>query len=239
VTNHETEMHNLFRNLGDGLFADVTIPSGVGMATLPYVGFGVVFFDANNNTHLDLAIVNGHVIDNVAELRRGAHHAQARLLLRNTGAGGFQNASAHAGPGFAATGVGRTLAAGDVTNNGRLDLLVTNNGGPVALLRNEGPAGNAVTIRAIGTTSNRDAIGARLRLTAGGGTQVREIAAGSSYLGQNDARAHFGLGDRTTIERLEIRWPSGQTTVLQNLPANHILTVREGEGLVDRTPFAR
>lgn len=239
VTNHETEMHSLFRNLGDGLFADVTVASGVGPATLPYVGFGVVFADYDNDADLDLAIVNGHVIDNVARVRSGGRHAQRRLLLQNT-AGRFRDVSAQAGPGFAATGVGRGLAAGDVDNDGDLDLLITSNGGAATLLRNEAAnSGHAIALRLIGTKSSRDALGARVRVTAGGRTLVREIVSGVSYMAQSDTRAHLGLGTSGKADLIEVRWPSGQVEQLRDVPADRILTIREGEGILSAVPFAR
>jgi len=129
--------------------------------------------------------------------------------------------------------------AGDVDNDGDLDLLVTNNGQTADLLRNDGPAGHALVVRLIGTQSNRDGVGARLRLTAAGRTQVREVKAGSSYLGQNDLRQHFGLGGGARVERLEVRWPSGRVDVVQDLPVDHIVSVREGSGLVERRAFAK
>jgi hypothetical protein len=239
VTNHETEMHSLFRNVGGGLFADATVPSGIGPATLPFVGFGVVFFDYDNDSDLDLAEVNGHVIDNVAQVRNGGRHAQRRLLLQNTG-GRFRDVSAQSGPAFATDSVGRTLASGDIDNDGDLDLLVTNNGGPAELLRNDGgDRANALLVKLVGEKSNRDGIGARLRLTAGPRTQVRDVASGGSYQGQNDLRVHFGLADRTRAERIEIRWPSGSMEQLTDVPANQIITVREGKGIVASTPFSR
>jgi hypothetical protein len=238
VTNHETEMHSLFLNLGGQLFSDATLRSGVGPATRPYVGFGVVFFDADNDTRLDLAIVNGHVMANVAQVRAGGTMAQRKLLLRNGGAR-FVDATKEAGPGFALEGVGRALAAGDVDNDGDLDLLVTNNGGrPNLLLNDGGSTGNALLVRVIGTTSNRSGIGTRLVLTAGGRRQVREVQSGSSYLAQNDLRAHFGLGGTRRAERLEIRWPDDSIEVVEDLSANHVVTVRQGKGIVDRIPFA-
>ena len=242
VTNHETEMHSLFRNLGGGLFADATVPSGVGPATVPYVGFGVVFFDYDNDSDLDLAEVNGHVIDNVAQVRNGGRYAQKRLLLQNTG-GRFRDVSAQSGPAFAAESVGRTLASGDIDNDGDLDLLVTNNGGRAELLRNDGGnRANGLLIRLAGEKSNRDGIGARLRITLGtsGGTRtlVRDVASGGSYQGQNDLRVHVGLGDRTRAERIEIRWPSGLVEQITDVPANQIITVREGQGIVAAIPFA-
>jgi enediyne biosynthesis protein E4 len=239
VTNHETEMHSLFRNVGNGLFADATVTSGVGPATVPFVGFGVIFFDYDNDADLDLAEVNGHVIDNVAQVRSGGHYAQRRLLLQNTG-GRFRDVGTQSGPGFSGDRVGRTLVSGDIDNDGDLDLLVTNNGQTADLLRNDGGnRNNALLVRTVGRQSNRDGVGTKLRLTAGGRTQIREVKVGSSYLGQNDARQHFGLGTATRVDRLEVRWPSGRTELLQNVPANHIITIREGSGIVGRVPFAR
>jgi hypothetical protein len=240
VTNHETEMHSLFRNLGGGLFADMTVESGLGSLTLPFVGFGVAFVDDDNDGNLDLAVVNGHVIDNVATIRSGARHRQPRLLLKNTGSGTFRDVSRQSGPGFATDGVGRGLFAGDIDNDGDLDLLVTNNGGAAVLLRNEGGnRGNALLVRLIGTRSNRDAIGARVKLTTGARTLTREVTTGGSYLGQSDTRLHFGLGDRSQADRLEIRWPSGRVEIIRDVSANRIITVREGEGIIGAVPFAR
>jgi hypothetical protein len=239
VTNHESEMHSLFLNLGDRLFSDVTIRSGVGPATRPYVGFGVAFLDYDNDTRLDLAIVNGHVMANVTQLRVRGTLAQRKLLLRNTGER-FVDATKTAGPGFALEGVGRALAAGDVDNDGDLDLLVVNNGGRPNLLRNDGGnAAPALLVRVVGTAGNRSGIGTRLTLTAGGRRQVREVQSGSSYLAQHDLRAHFGLGSAVRAERLEIRWPDGSTEAVASLAANQLVTIRQGQGIVERTPLAR
>jgi enediyne biosynthesis protein E4 len=239
VTNHEAEMHSLFANLGGRLFSDVTIPSGVGPATRPYVGFGVVFFDYDNDTRLDIAIVNGHVMANVGQVRARGTLAQRKLLLRNAGER-FVDATKEAGPGFALEGVGRALAAGDVDNDGDLDLLVLNNGGrPNLLINDGGNAANGLMVQAVGTTSNRSGIGTKLTLTTGERRQVREVQSGSSYLAQNDLRAHFGLGRAERADRLEIRWPDGSTEVVENLAANQLVTVRQGQGIVSRAPLAR
>jgi hypothetical protein len=239
VTNHETEMHSLFANLGERLFSDVTVHSGVGPVTRPYVGFGVVFFDYDNDTRLDIAIVNGNVMANVAQVRARGKLAQRKLLLRNIGER-FVDATKEAGPGFAIEGVGRALAAGDVDNDGDLDLLVMNNGDrPNLLLNDGGNAANALLVQVLGTTSNRSGIGTRLTLTTSGRRQVREIVSGSSYLAQNDLRAHFGLGGAQKAERLEIRWPDGSIEVVENLTANQVVTIRQGKGIVTRAPLAR
>ena len=239
VTNHETEMHSLFVNQGGRLFSDATIRSGVGPATRPYVGFGVVFFDYDNDGRLDVSIVNGNVMANVTKVRAGGKFAQRKLLLHNENGVRFVDVTKAAGPGFTIEGVGRALASGDVDNDGDLDLLVTNNGERVNLLLNDGGnSSNAILVQAIGTKSNRSGIGTKLTLTVGAARQVREIQSGSSYLAQNDLRAHFGIGRSAVAERLEIRWPDGSTEVVPNLAANQIVTIRQGKGLVNRTPLA-
>ncbi|MEO8255733.1 MAG: CRTAC1 family protein [Acidobacteriota bacterium] len=238
VTNHETEMHGLFLNVDGRVFSDVTVRSGVGPATRSSVGFGVVFFDYDNDTRLDIAIANGNVMATAPLVRAGARYAQRNLLLRNTG-DRFQDMKEQAGPGFSPEMVSRALAAGDIDNDGDVDLLITNNNGRPNLLLNEGGRANAILVRTIATTGNRGGIGTRLTLVTDGHRQVREVQSGSSYLGQNDLRAHFGLGQSNRAERLEIRWPGGATEVVESLPANHVITVREGQGAVSRVPFRR
>jgi len=237
VTNHELESHTLFRNIGDGLFEDVTFPSGVGRATLPFVGFGTGFLDLDNDRDLDLAIVNGHVMNSPEHFRPGATEEQPNLVLRNDGHGRFEDVTEESG-GMARPGISRTLAAADVDDDGDLDLLVTNNGGAPELLRSSGAQGRAVLLRLIGTRSNRDAIGARVRLTAGGVTQVREVRAGSSYLGQHELRVHVGLGEAAAIDRLEIRWPSGDVEIVEGGAPGMLLTITEGRGITGRATLA-
>jgi enediyne biosynthesis protein E4 len=239
VTNLDFEMHSLYRGLGRQLFAYATPESGIGPATLPFVGFGVVFFDFDHDMQLDVAIANGNILDNPLVMRAGTTHAQRNLLFRNIAPRRFANVTASAGPGFAHEKVSRGLAAGDVDNDGDLDLLVTNNGQTPDLLRNDGDHGNALVVRLIGKQSNRDGVGARLRVTTGTRTQIREVKAGSSYLGQNDLRQHVGLGTNRRVDRLEVRWPSGRNDVVPNVSANQIITIREGEGIVRTSPFGR
>jgi len=238
VTNHEFETTSLFRNDGGSSFVDTTLDAGISSATLPFVGFGVGFFDFDNDADLDLSIVNGHVIDNTALFRAGSSHAQRKLLFLNTNGRRFAEISQQSGSGFAKDGVGRTLIGGDIDNDGDIDLVVTNNGGAAEILRNTGGnARNAIEIRVVGTRSNRDGLGARLTITAGGRTQVREIKSGSSYLGQNDLRAHVGLGEATRVDRIDVRWPAGQTESIRDVAANQIVTVTEGKGITSQSPF--
>jgi enediyne biosynthesis protein E4 len=240
VTNLDRQTHNLYRNLGKGLFADVTFESGVGEATLPFVGFGTVFLDYDNDTDLDLAIVNGDVIDNISLFRDSTSYEQRNLLLQNDGKGKFKDVGPVSGSGFALKRPSRSLSAGDIDNDGDLDLLIGNVGQTADLLRNDGGnANNSLLIRTIGSKSNRDGIGARLKLTIGDKVLVQEVKAGSSYLSQSDLRVHFGMGKAARAERLEIRWPSGAVDQLQDIEANQILTITEGQGITNRIALRR
>lgn len=239
VTNHEFETTSLFRNDGGGSFVDVTPDAGISAPTLPFVGFGVAFLDLDNDADLDVSIVNGHVIDNTAMFRAGSTHAQRKLLFENMNGRRFAEISRESGAGFSKDDVGRSLIAGDIDNDGDVDLVVTNNGGPLEMLRNNGGnARNAILIRTVGSQSNRDGIGARVTVAAGGRTQVREVKSGSSYLGQNDLRAHVGLGESKRVERIDVRWPAGTTETIRDVAANQIVTITEGKGITARTPFS-
>jgi hypothetical protein len=240
VTNHEFETTSLFRNDGAGVFTDATLESGVSAPTLPFVGFGVGFFDVDNDTDMDLSIVNGHVIDNTAMFRAGSTHAQRKLLFQNTNGRRFAEVSRQSGAGFSRDGVGRTLVGGDVDNDGDIDLVVTNNGGAPEVLRNNGGnARNSILIRVVGSSSNRDGLGARVIVSAGGRTQVREVKSGSSYLGQNDLRAHFGLGEGARVDRISVRWPGGRVETMGDVAVNQIVTIIEGKSVTERSPFSR
>ena len=220
------------------MYTEVTFESGLGEATLPYVGWGTAFVDYDNDMDLDLAIANGAVLDNVAYFRDNTTYPQQNLLLGNDGYGNFEDVGNDVGPGFAIEKVSRGLAVGDLDNDGDIDILIGNNGQAPDLLRNEGGnTNNSLLIRTIGSESNRDGIGARLRLSVGEQILVREVKAGSSYLSQNDLRVHFGMGDRTRADWLEIAWPSGQIDVFDDIEANQILTIREGGEVVRPNGF--
>jgi hypothetical protein len=239
ITNLDLETHSLFRNLGGRLFTYTTVESGIAFPSLPFVGFGVAFLDVDHDGKLDLAVANGHIMDNAPLYRTGSVHAQRNLLFHNTSGRRFVEVGRSAGPGFALEKVSRGLAAGDIDNDGDLDLLITNNGQTADLLRHEGASGHALVIRTIGTTSNTDGVGAVLRVTAGGRTQVREVRAGSSYLGQHDPRVHVGLGGAASAERVEVLWPSGHKELVRDVRGGQIVVIREDSGLISRTPFNR
>jgi enediyne biosynthesis protein E4 len=238
VTNLDFEMHTVHRGLAQGLFADATAESGVGFPTLPFVGFGVAFLDADNDAQLDIAIANGHILDNAPLFRAGSTYMQRKLLFRNTTGRRFVESGRLAGPGFAPAKVGRGLAAGDIDNDGDLDLLVANNGQPADLLRNDGGnRGNALTVRLRAAGMNPDAIGASIVVASGKRTQRRDVKAGSGYLGQNDLRAHFGLGTAASVDRVDVRWPSGHTEMIHGVAVNQIVTIEEGKGIVARRVY--
>lgn len=235
VTNLAQQTHNLFRNMGKGLFEDITFRSGVGRLTLPFVGFGTAFLDYDNDMDLDIAIANGDVIDNVSVLKDRRSYEQLNLLLQNDGSGKFTSVGPVSGPGFAAKKPSRALAVGDIDNDGDLDILIANVGQAPDLLRNDGGnRANSLLVRTLGSKSNRDGVGARLKLWVGEKSLTRDVKAGSSYLGQNDMRVHFGMGSAARADRLEILWPSGIVDVLQDIDANQIITVEEGVGIQQR-----
>jgi hypothetical protein len=240
ITNLDFEMHSVYRGLGRGLFRDATTESGVGFPTLPFVGFGVSFLDFDNDGQLDIAVATGHILDNAPKFRPGSTYAQRHLLFRNTAPGRFTEVGRTSGPAFNALKVSRGLATADIDNDGDLDLLITTNGQDAELLRNDGGnRGHALLIELRGAAPNTQAIGARIRLTAGSRTQMRDVRAGSSYLSQSDLRAHFGLGSASMVDRVDIQWPSGKLETLTGVAADQIVTIQEGSGIVAKKPFRR
>ncbi|MBI2505053.1 MAG: CRTAC1 family protein [Candidatus Latescibacteria bacterium] len=228
VTNFSYETYTLYRNLGNGFFSDVSASAGLAEPTLLPLGFGTRFFDFDNDGDLDLFCANGHIFHNVEQLESSLTYAQKNQLLRNDG-GWFADISASSGPAFEIARVSRGAAFGDYDDDGDVDILVTNNNGPAELLRNDG--GNRqhwLTVRTVGTKSNRDGIGARLELWVGGHRQVREVISGASYLSTHDLRVHFGLGASQRVDRLDIYWPSGQVDRWEDLDADQFLVVCEG-----------
>ena len=227
VTNLSYETNALYRNNGDGTFTDVIYEAHLGKESYLFVGFGIGFFDADNDGWRDIFIANGHIIDNIEDTHDILTYRQRDQIFRNQGDGTFQEVSTSAGDYFQSTAVSRGALFGDYDNDGDVDMLVTQSNGPVTLLRNEtGTQHNWVRIKTVGVISSRDGTGTRVTLTAGGHTQIQEINRGASYLSSHDGRLHFGLGVHTTVDRLEVRWQSGVVQVFENLLTNreHVIS---------------
>ena len=220
ITNFDNEMIALYRQSRGGSYGDVALESGVGKASRNSLGFGCGFFDADLDGRLDLLAVNGHIDETVRNIRSNVGYAQAPQLFLNQGKGGFRDVAAEVGRDFAAPKVGRGAAWGDFDRDGDVDLLITTNQGPALLYRNDVTNGNrSLRVRLVGTKSNRDAIGAVVRLTTPDGTQSRMVKSGSSYLCQSELTLTFGLGKRASADRLVIEWPSGLVEDYKNLAA--------------------
>jgi hypothetical protein len=216
VTNFHNEMLALFRGTQGGGFVDLAPRTEIGRITRRSLGFGCFFFDVDLDGKLDLLVVNGHIDNTIPNVE----YEQAPHLFLNTGAGKFRDAAAEAGREFASPKVGRGAAFGDFDNDGDLDVLVTTNGGPAYLYRNDQLRGHrSVRLRLIGTKSNRDAIGATVRAWIGGEQSSRTVKTGGSYLSQSELPVTFGLGKREQIDRLAVHWPSGRTDEFKNLKA--------------------
>jgi hypothetical protein len=239
VTHLDQQLARLYRNMGAQGFDDATLRSKIGYATYHLSGFGTRFFDYDNDGARDLLIANGHVLDNIQKYNADTLYAESKLMFRNTGNGTFENVSDQLGADMLLPRVSRGVAVGDFDNDGDLDILVNNNGQPPQLLRNDGGNVNHwLEILLIGDKSNRDGVGARVKLAAGDLVQYDQRKGGMSYQSAQDPRLHFGLGLHTQVDAIEIIWPSGMVTRLVNIKSDQIIAVKEGLGLIDR-PFPR
>ena len=228
-TNFSDDTATLYRNNGDGTFDDVTYRAGLGLNT-QYLGWGTMFLDFDNDSWPDLLLVNGHVYPEVDTQHLGSNFQEPRILYHNNGDGKFTDISAASGPGITSPISSRGLAIGDLWNEGRMSAVVSNMNAPPSLLVNQVRTKNHwVAFRMIGTKSNRDGIGARLRLKAGRRTLIDEVRSGSSFDSNNDMRVHFGLGS-AKIDWLEVRWPSGLLEKFDNVDVDAIRTIKEGTG---------
>ena len=236
VTHLDMQLARFYRNLGEGNFDDATLRSKMAYATFHMSGFGARFMDYDNDGARDIFMANGHVLDNISRYHAEVQYAEPKLMFRNVGRGVFENVSDRLGADFRLPRVSRGAAIADFDNDGDLDILVNNNGGAPQLLRNDG--GNAnhwLEILLIGTKSNRDAVGARVRVSTGELVLFDQRKGGLSYQSAQDPRLHFGLGQRDRVDSIEITWPSGEITRLANLKSDQIIAVKEGVGIVDRS----
>ncbi len=228
-TNLANQKYALYRNNGDGSFSYATYTAGLAPITLLHSGWGIRFLDYDNDGLKDLLVAQGHDLDTIELNFPQLRYREPMLLARNMGHGAFVDVSKSSGPAFSQPWVSRGMAVGDLDNDGRLDAVVSTNGGPAHLLHNETPTQNHwLSLLLVGHTSNRDAIGAEIHLsTPHTGTQLWTVSTAGSYLSSNDKRAHFGLGPDPLATTIDIRWPSGIRQTLSNIPADQILRVEE------------
>jgi hypothetical protein len=227
-TNFAGDTSSLYRNLGDMVFEDQTFQAGLGKNTR-FLGWGVGFFDLDNDGWPDLLVCNGHVYPEVADTDAEAGYRERKVLYHNLGNGKFADVSLDAGPGITEKAAGRGMAFGDFNNDGSLDVLVNCVNDYPQLLRCESTLkNNWLKIKTVGVKSNRSGIGARISCTTGDHRQIDEVRSGGSYISQSDLRVHFGLGTATTAD-IEVRWPSGAVDRIRAVKANQVLTVKEGQ----------
>jgi hypothetical protein len=232
VTNFDNEMIGLYRSQGAGLFQDVARRAGVGFPSISTLGFGCVFADLDLDGRLDLIVANGHIDETVRNIRGNVGYAQPAQLFLNLGNGSFREIASTVGGGFAQPRVGRGLAVGDFDRDGDVDVLMTTNNGVPALFRADHIAGNrSIRLRLIGTKSNRDAIGARVRIFHAGTSQTRLVKSGSSYLSQSELPVTFGVGKRDRVDRVVVEWPSGRTEEFKDVASGRSYDCTETRGL--------
>jgi enediyne biosynthesis protein E4 len=235
ITNFSNQMISLYHNEGKGLFVDEAPQSDIGRASLLTLGFGCFFFDYDLDGWPDVLVANGHIDPDIQRVQTNVKYAMAPHLFHNDGHGKFAEVTTTMGPEFSKPEVARGAAYADVMNDGRLDLLIATNGGAAHLFRNLSADGTAVNhslrVKLVGTKSNRDGIGATVRVTSGGETQTQMMRSGSSYLSASELVLTFGLGQREKAEAIEIRWPSGRAEQLQNVATSQTVTVTEGNGI--------
>jgi enediyne biosynthesis protein E4 len=218
ITNFDHEMIALYRPGAGGVYSDVAPKTGIGQASRNSLGFGCVFFDADLDGRLDLLAANGHIDETVRNIRANIGYAQPPHLFMNQGAPGFRDAAREAGTDFSAPRVARGLAYGDFDRDGDVDVLMTTNHGPALLYRNDVMNGNrSIRIRLTGTKSNRDGIGAIVRVFTPDAVQSRMVKTGSSYLSQSELAVTFGVGKRDRVDRVVVEWPSGRVEEYKNL----------------------
>jgi hypothetical protein len=238
ITNFDNEMIGLYHAVRPGVFDDISMAAGIGLPSRNTLGFGCGFLDADLDGALDLAVANGHIDETVRNIRGNVGYAQPPQFFLNQGNGKFRDVAAEAGGGFAQPKIGRGLAYGDFDRDGDVDILLTTNNGPAFLYRNDQAARNrSIRFRLVGTKSNRDAIGAAVRIFYNGQSQSRVVRGGSSYLSQSELPVTFGLGKRDKIERATVEWPSGRTEEFKDLAAGRSYQCVEAKEITPGVDF--
>jgi hypothetical protein len=241
ITNFSNQMISLYHNEGKGLFVDEAPRGDVGRASLLTLGFGCFFFDYDLDGWPDILVVNGHIDPEIQKVQVNVKYAEPPHLFRNLGKGKYVEVTKSAGVEFATARVGRSAAYADVFNTGRLDVLLSTNGGAPHLFRNvaTGKSNRSVRFKLVGTKSNRDGIGTVVRVTSSDGTQTQMLKSGSSYLAANELVLTFGLGQLPKADLVDIRWPRGTVDKLTNVNAGQTVVVTEGKGVTKTTPFGK
>jgi hypothetical protein len=235
VSDYQDEPNQLFDNSGDGTFVNVSLTTSLDPATRPFLGFGGGFLDYDNDGWLDLFTANGHVVPEIGQTEQGAGavgYKQTAQLFRNMDGGKrFADVSATSGPAFRALRAGRGAVWGDLWNRGVLDIVIAPNTDAPLLIKHSGPppGHHFLSLRLIGTKSNRDAIGARVYVTTRNLRQMREVKTSISFLCSGDPRLHLGLGEAAQADKIEVRWPSGRRDTFANVVADRFYRLTEGE----------
>jgi hypothetical protein len=237
ISNFANQMVSLYHNEGHGLFVDEAPQSEVGRASLVTLGFACFFFDYDNDGWQDIFVADGHIEDQIERVQKRVSYAEPPHLFRNLSGGKFTEVTAQMGSVFAAPKVARAAAYGDIDNNGFLDVLLTTNAGPAYLFHNEGGTNQSVRFKLVGTKSNRDGIGAVVRVNSGSDKQWKMFRSGSSYLSQSELVLTFGLGAQAKADSVEIQWPSGQVDKLSNIDGGQTVTVQEGKGVISKRAY--
>ncbi len=229
VTSYQQELAVLYRNLGDGVFEDVTMTTGAGAGTLPNVTWGNSFVDFDNDGDRDIFIACGHLQDNVDHYDDVTSYHQRNILLMNTGDGKFTDVSDESGDGMKVKLSSRGAGFDDLDNDGDIDVVILNSRREPTILRNDSPSkGHWLQVRLRGVKTNRDGVGAHVTVTAGDLTLLDEVHSGRGYQSHYGTRLHFGLGNRTSVDRIEVRWIGGGVDVVQNVAVDQLLTITEG-----------
>ncbi|MGH9500324.1 MAG: CRTAC1 family protein [Terriglobales bacterium] len=238
ISNFANQMLSLYHNEGKDLFVDEAPRSEVGRATLVTLGFGCFFFDYDNDGWPDILVADGHIEDQIERVQKRVTYAEPPHVFRNLGGGKFQEVTDSLGPAFASPKVARGAAYADIDNDGSLDVLFTTNGGPAYLFHNEGGGHHSLRVKLAGTKSNRDGIGAVVRVTSGKDVEWQMVHSGSSYLSQSELTLTFGLGAAGRADAVEVQWPGGQADKLENVTTGQTVTIQEGKGIVGRRAYS-